>query len=240
MKRGVIVASDQNLEWLLPWWWERYSACNAFPVVFIDFGMSLEKKIWCEERGLVIPLKEEVLEKKIPEKVYIAWKGIYGESYGQMRKVWFKKPSACLLSPFEETLWLDLDCEILDSVEPLFSYLHKEKEVAVALYAIAEASGFVCNSGVLVFKKDSVFMQEWASRSLLESEKYWGDDYLLTAILSQEVGRVAILPDIYNWRLSEGLPMNAKIIHWCGEWGKSCIEKNGGLKKALEELKWNA
>ncbi len=232
--KGILVAADKNLEWLLPWWWERYIACNSLPVVFVDLGMSEEKKLWCEERGTVISLQDSFSEKPIAEDLYAKWKGCYGKSYDLARKAWFKKPAACLLSPFGQSLWLDLDCEVLDSVEPIFSYLQGEKEIAVALGDFAE-SGAVCNSGVLVFKKDSFLMQEWASRALLESEKHWGDDSLLSVILRLSMEKTAILPEIYNWRVSRGLPLHAKIIHWCGEWGKSCIKKHGGLKRAIVE-----
>ena len=238
-----MVAADKHVEWLLPWWWERYLACNVLPVVFVDLGMSPEKKLWCEERGSVILFKEVFLEEPLSKGRYLKWKEVYGESYAVARQAWFKKPLACLLSPFDQSLWLDLDCEVLDSVEPLFSYLKGGKEVAVALYRISRSpgdsakSGSVCNSGVIVFNKGSSLMRKWADRALLESQKYWGDDRLLSTILSASEESVAILPGIYNWRISEGIPLHAKIIHWCGEWGKRCIRKNGGLKKAIEEAK---
>ncbi len=31
MSRGVLVASDQTLEWMLPWWWRHYKKHNNFP-----------------------------------------------------------------------------------------------------------------------------------------------------------------------------------------------------------------
>jgi len=41
---------DKGQQWLLPWWWEQYSAHNSYPVVFVDFGLS-EKGIACAKRG---------------------------------------------------------------------------------------------------------------------------------------------------------------------------------------------
>ncbi len=246
--KGVIVASDQNLEWLLPWWWERYSSCNSLPVVFFDLGMSLEKRAWCQERGEVISLSEVALEKPLSEPLSKLWPSYYGSSYFQARNAWFKKPSACFLSPFENTLWLDLDCEVLECLDGVFFYLQGDKEVAVALDSAftvtsikglekAITAGTVCNSGVIAFKKNSLIIEKWKHLSLSESEQYWGDDCLLSSVLADYQQRVSYLPAHYNWRISEGLPLNAKIIHWVGEWGKSCIAKNGGLKKAIEEAK---
>jgi hypothetical protein len=57
MASGIIVGSDQTQEWLLPWWWKNYARHNTYPVVFVDFGMSLEKKAWCREHGTLVPLR---------------------------------------------------------------------------------------------------------------------------------------------------------------------------------------
>ena len=232
MERGVLVASDSHMEWLLSWWWERYSCCNCFPVVFVDFGMSVEARSWCEERGTVITLEERVF----PSNVSAEWANSYGESYLQARQAWFKKPLACLLSPFEKTVWIDLDCEILTSIEPIYQFLEKGKEVAAAL----DPSGFISdeipasfNGGVLVFSKDSIIMQKWAGRCLQESDQHWSDDRILSLVIHEFQEKIATLPSAYNWRVSEGVPLYAKIIHWCGEWGKAYIASHGGLKDSL-------
>lgn len=244
MKRGVLVAADKNLEWLLPWWWERYSCCNTLPVAFADLGMTQEARNWCEERGKLFVVKEPIIQEvKGPKE----WEDVYGQSYYQARKAWFKKPLACFHSPFEETVWIDLDCEILSSIDCIFSYLREGKEIAIALDRIAKIpDGFspekeeekkqIFNSGVVVFSKKSGVIQAWVDKSLHESHLYWGDDYVLSVILHAMEEKVEVLPPIYNWRLADGIPFYAKIVHWCGEWGKACIAKQGGLKKILEQL----
>lgn len=240
MLKGIIVGADQNLEWLLPWWWEKYSESNSLPVVFFDFGMSAEKKAWCAERGQVVDVDMQIPDEYLPH-----WQDPYGESYKKARKAWFKKPIACFLSPFDHTIWIDLDCEVLDSLEPAFSFL-EEKEVAVTFGPIdiipeglerAVKAGTVCNSGVVVFKKGSSIIEVWKERSLVEAASHWGDDCLLSDVLIDHRDKVSVLSDLYNWRISRGLPLHAKVIHWCGEWGKECIAKNGGLKKKLDEIK---
>ncbi len=242
MKRGVIVGSDSHLEWLLPWWWERYSCCNQLPVVFVDFGMTSQARDWCQERGELLAVTESFSSIVIKKE----WENLYGSSYSQARKAWFKKPLACLLSPFEETVWIDLDCEVLSSIEPIFSYL-EEKELAIVRTDDAIPEGFspkvkgfenplIFNGGVIAFRKGSKLVQEWARITLDESHLYWGDDYILSLLIHQWEEKVQILPPIYNWRLAEGVPFYAKIIHWCGEWGKEYIAKQGGLKGSLEKI----
>ncbi len=242
MRKGVLVASDSHMEWLLPWWWERYSCCNEFPVVFVDLGMTSEARLWCQERGEVLTVTEVFSFDTVIKE----WEEVYGSSYGQARKAWFKKPLACLLSPFEETIWMDLDCEVLSSIEPIFAYL-EGKELAIALdrvSAIPEGfspednleSQLIFNGGVIAYRKGSHLIKEWARIALAESHLYWGDDYILSTLIHQGQEKIQILPPIYNWRLADGTPFYAKIIHWCGEWGKACIAKQGGLKGLLEGL----
>ena len=53
---GILIGSDEHLEWAIPWWWENYSRFNSFPVAFADFGMSEAMRAWCRERGELIDL----------------------------------------------------------------------------------------------------------------------------------------------------------------------------------------
>ncbi len=242
MKRGVLVASDSHQEWLLPWWWQRYESCNQLPVVFVDLGMTSKARDWCQKRGQVLTVTKEFSSDVIRKE----WKDKYGSSYGRARAAWFKKPFACLLSPFEETVWIDLDCEVLSSIEPIFTYL-EEKDVAVVRTDNDIPEGFapkiegierplIFNGGVIAFRKESEIIQEWARITQEESYLYWGDDYILSIVIHQLQEKMQLLSPIYNWRLEEGVPFYAKIIHWSGEWGKSYIAKRGGLKGVLADL----
>ncbi len=241
-EKGVLVASDQNTEWLLPWWWQKYSTCNTLPVVFVDFGMTKESLTWCKERGEVIPFKVPSFCKPLSQESGIEAEKLYGTSCFQSRDAWFKKPSACLLSPFLKTLWLDLDCEVLSSLDDVFLYLEEGSELAVS-YGYAEnlpkilegagEAGTICNSGVLVFRKGSELLQKWEKKALEESDKYLGDECILSILLAESLDTVSLLPEEYNWRMTRGVPVCAKVIHWKGEWGKSYIAKHGGLKDLL-------
>ena len=238
MKRGVVVASDQNMQWLLPWWYGRFSSTNTLPVAFVDLGMDAQMKAWCQSRGEVLALKGSFSDKAPSEQVFKGWEQSYGLSYKTARRAWFQKPLACALSPFDKTLWLDLDCEVLEGLDSIFSFVGGDKEIAVALQdPRAPSEAFRCNGGAVVFMKSSPLIRIWAKLSQSVSHEHWGDDTLLSSVLEKSLSRVSILPEVYNWRISQGLPLHAKVIHWNGEWGKTCIKEHGGLKEALERVR---
>ena len=54
---GILVATDKQIEWMLPWWWHHYSKHNRYPVVFVDLGMTETAKAWCRQRGKLISLE---------------------------------------------------------------------------------------------------------------------------------------------------------------------------------------
>lgn len=242
LEKGILVATDQNQEWLLSWWWERYQAFNSLPVVFVDFGMSQQGKDWCQERGQVIDLKINAdFQNPSPEKCK-EWEAFYGDLYLKARSAWFKKPSACLLSPFEKTLWLDLDCEVLCCLNEIFDYLEKDKEIAVVFseeecsLPCLKGSDLGSNSGVFLFSKKSDLIQKWAEISMEKSHEYWGDHWILSFLINEHPEKISILPEEYHWKMNRGILIDAKIIHWCGEWGKKHILKYGGIKPILEKL----
>ncbi|HSX10448.1 MAG TPA: hypothetical protein VLF94_01850 [Chlamydiales bacterium] len=223
MNRGVLVAADISQEWILPWWWEHYKRKNHLPVVFVDLGMSFEKKAWCKERGKLIPLRvfdfaaaREEMEPSLVQK----FEEEYGVRFWECRNAWFKKPLACLQSPFDTTLWIDIDCEVRCCVEPLFDF----PGFALAKDQIALTSPYqVYNSGVIVFKRSLPLIERWASEAMKKSELFRGDQELLSWMIAEEKVPVTELPPLYNWSRSLGENPEAKIYHWHGINGKKVI-----------------
>lgn len=133
---GVIVGADMTQEWLLPWWWEHYRKHNSHKVAFVDLGMSLEMKEWCQERGEMIRLwiDDDFIKEQsqIDIAVVEEWNKAYGRDFWNARIAWFKKPFACLQTPFLRTLWIDLDCEIRGSIQSLFPYSDQAPGIAMA------------------------------------------------------------------------------------------------------------
>lgn len=184
---GVIVGSDLTQEWALPWWWERYRAHNNYPVAFIDLGLSLQMKDWCRQRGQLILLKVVDFTEKVDPKLARGWEAFSGTQFWESRGAWFKKPFACLKSPFERTLWIDTDCEIRGSIKPLFSYASRPLGLAVVRDPFDLFKPYpTYNSGVLSFRTANPLLQEWADSCLELHPHFQGDQDVLAFFLSKK------------------------------------------------------
>lgn len=226
-EEGIIIASDHSQEWLLPWWWENYRRWNCYPVTFVDFGMSKEMRMWCQERGSVINLiiwedfvaGESDMDPFVITTIYDSddkWCLPY-------RNAWFKKPLACLQSPYRVSIWIDLDCEILGSLESLFVSYGQSLAMAEDKHH-GKASYPIYNSGVIVFQQGIPIVEKWADLSIERNRFFRGDQDVLSWIIHQGKEEVIELPAIYNWsRRCEKNPETV-IMHWHGPPGKSCIQ----------------
>jgi hypothetical protein len=225
LPKGVMVASDIQQEWLLPWWWENYSRFNTLPVVFVDFGMSKEKKKWCKEHGTLIPLLVPDIfvaerDKMDPALVSQLENELFGTFFWAYRNAWFKKPLACLQSPFEISLWIDLDCEVCGPLDVLYD-LYGDS-IAMTRYPEKCITYPIYNSGVVVFRRGLPIYEEWADLSIEQNHLFGGDEEILSKLLlDQDI--LIHLPPIYNWSRMWPENPNAVIRHWHGPYGKHYI-----------------
>jgi lipopolysaccharide biosynthesis glycosyltransferase len=181
---------------------------------------------WCKERGsyLVVTDKQSPLIEKIaPSSPLIPlWEKKYGIDLWQYRKAWFKKPTACLLSPYEQTVWIDLDCEVKGPLDSIFS-------LAIPPYGIACSSELLqgkwagVNTGVILFSKDSFIIKQWVEESLSSNHLYAGDQDVLSALIEQNPLCFLELPNRYNHSRFHQTHEDALIIHWHGNVGKQII-----------------
>jgi hypothetical protein len=222
--RGVIVAADSQQEWLLPWWWKRYSAHNSYPVAFFDFGMSKESKLWCQERGAYYPLEVADLKEVESERTDV-WQKRWGEGIWLFRRAWFKKPLACLLAPFDVNCWCDLDCEVRGNLEPLFESLTPDMAIALAredkrAQEMDLKQGFSFegeisyNSGVLVFRKDEPLIHAWEKSSREQNDRFLSDQTLLSRLIYLTDAKVKELSPIWNWLRNWGENPEALVVHY--------------------------
>lgn len=241
-KQGVICGAEKTQEWLLPWWWSRYKESNDFPVTFYDFGMTDEMKAWCLERGEVISVEVDTSfvksRSEVDPELAKLWEKHHEWKVWNKRHSWFKKPFAFLNSPYEQGIWIDIDCEILGSLDPLFSQVNFTSPLAlVREYASDHLPKFDpqmrYNGGVVVFKHGAKIIEKWAEASVVLNHRLAGDDAILSYLINREQLDVIELPDIYNWRMMRGLNLDAVIIHWVSS-SKNYIKTNGGLKPALD------
>lgn len=244
-ERGVICGADSNQEWLLPWWWERYRECNDSPVTFIDFGMTGEAQKWCLERGDLIMLNADASfvasRDEVQKELAQQWEESYGQAVWNSRMTWFKKPFAFLHSPYQKTIWIDLDCEVLKSLEPLFSMCNAQSQIALVRDYKSDClpkgdPGVLYNGGVIVFEHGSPLIETWAQRAIDSNALFLADDMLLSHIISEAQIDVCELPEKYNWRLPRGINIDAAIVHWMGPGGKLNLQCFGGFKSILGGL----
>ena len=236
---GIVVGSDLTQQWLLPWWWEHYRRFNTYPVTFVDFGMTEEMKQWCRERGHFVSLPVAdifVAEKKeVDSSLSEQWEGIYGTRFWPSRNAWFKKPAACLQSPYRLSIWIDLDCEIRGSLKELFDLCETGSGIALAKEdheSTPHQIGY--NSGVIVFKQGISLIESWADGAFDSNESFAGDQDILSKIIHDQKWTVTVLPSIYNWSRCSVENPQAVILHWHGLYGKSYIHHQI-LRARLEE-----
>ncbi len=235
---GIVIGSDRSQEWLLPWWWENFKKHNRSPVTFVDFGLSEEMKTWCRDRGelAALPFLDVFIQdrEEIPAAVAEDWEARYGDHFWQSRKAWFKKPLACLQSPYQRTLWLDLDCEILGPLDDLFNACDHVSGIALVKDRASDASPIsLYNSGVIAFQRDLPLLSAWADQSFERNGAFRGDQDLLSQLIFEHNLSICELPAIYNWNIGYGLNPQAVICHWIGDAAKNVLRNQSILKQFI-------
>lgn len=235
---GVLLGCDHKQEWLLPWWWGHYAAHNAYPVAFANFGMSPQARAWCLERGECFSISSDHIPsgKRIPKTERQRWEKRYGKGIWFCRSAWFQKPLALLHSPFEITLWLDLDCQVNGSLEPLFHCLNMGGEIGLVkepdfIEAYEREQGFLLpkevhyNSGVIIARKGADILNHWVYEATRNAASYAGDQQALCRAIFLHRPAVIELPSVYNWLRILGPNPQALIYHYTGGQGKIEILK---------------
>lgn len=231
MQQGTIVGCDQSQEWLLPWWWKHYSAHNTIPVSFMDFGLSPAARTWCAQRGSCVDLTaintDEFVHAPNDLDLKKKWESRCGEALWPERLAWFKKPFACLHSPYTHSIWLDLDCQVRGSLIPLFHYLSLGVEIALRkeneeTQQLHQRLGFLLpgeinyNSGVIAFQKSSPIIQQWVEEAVQRNEQFIGDQQALSRAVFKHKPLFMELPSGCNWSLMDGFDEEALIHHYHG------------------------
>jgi hypothetical protein len=215
-KQGIIVAADGHAEHLLIPWWQHYQKHNHLDVAFIDLGLTLFYKEFCRARGEVISLEQHT----------------FSSSLSTRQKAWFRKPQACLASPFDKTLWIDVDCQVRGDLSHLLSLSKHEMSLCIDWIATLERAirkeddpspsreTLIFNSGLILFSKGCPIILEWAHECQSLEAKYVGDQDALSFVIQKKGVPVTLLPPEANWLVGLGENKNALITHWHGQRGK--------------------
>ena len=219
--QGIIVGCDQTLEWILPWWLKHYQMHNQYPVAFVDLGLSYEMKDWCKKNGEYIPLRIVDFAEEVDSELREVWKKEAGLQFEEARNAWLKKPLALLKTPFENTVWLDVDCEVRGDLSPIFEFADG---FAMAKEQTPYDYPFVMyNSGVIAFQKNHLTLHDWALWCQTKNHLFRGDQEAFSQMIDEKKTPITELPPPFNWsRRMEENP-DALILHWHGNHGKFVI-----------------
>jgi hypothetical protein len=213
--RLFITGCDQNTEWQLPWFIERFKRHNP------------------DEKLVVFNFGSHPFQYPVPNVSLVKEKA----------SGWFKKPAAMLKSSTmaEKVCWLDTDCEVRGPISDVFDKVVKNKLAMVEDVPWTRRRGEKWhNSGVVAFESQPVILGKWvtAIRHLGKvTNPMFGDQDVLHGLTNDpmlKLMHITDLPREYNTlRLDfqDGTaPMNPKIVHWTGKKGKEVIKeqmKNG-------------
>lgn len=213
-----------------------------YSITFADFGMTDQACAWCKERGELLSLNSASSVDPLCPKLFkesLKWRD---KAHLTSRPGWFKKPEAMQNTPYTRTLWLDLDCEVLSPLEPLFDT--DLEGSAIALVPEAERhqksppllpNEVLYNSGVILYESPSALITLWAEQAKSATSQFRGDQELLSRLIVEHGFRIKELSSIYNWHMIEGILLDVRIVHWLGSLGKAFIRKEGGLISFLSK-----
>lgn len=215
-ERGVVVGFDAAREWLVPWWFGNLREHSALPVAFADFGMSETMRGWCSDRGQVVDVTDVPVEGAC-----------------------FRKPFAVLRAPFKEVLFLEPDCEVRGSVDPLLDHC-RGNGIALAPAAggrsvVAEAEGgwfamcapgtVMWDAGVIAVRHGHAFVTDWAVEVLARAREYKGDKEVLALVIARCGYMVNPMPPELAFNRHRGDGTGATIFHWTGPEGKAVLRE---------------
>ncbi len=250
-KEGVLVAFDRAMQPLILWWYNTLRKYSAKPVAFINLGGICENvKNWCKNNGYYYDNEKFVAhfkKIKIPTKYTNKWADLISGDVALVRPYWFTKPIAMMHTPFEKTLYLDIDCELKSPTDEIFSYLNGNeialcKDISEFTYfnSNKDQNKILFNSGVIVYKSKSKIVEKWAKMSYEYNHDFLGDQDLLSHIIYKYKYKPKILPIHWNWHAITKENDEAKILHYTGGIAKrklfENIKKDPSLIKEIEKL----
>lgn len=231
--KGVILAADAKQEWLLPWWWRHFSATNPhLPITFFDLGLSGSAKAWCKKKGSLLsftPPKGLVIDTaSVSEEKKAEWSKFYPGDFTASRNAWFFKPFIFQKSPYDHSLWLDVDCEVRENLDPLFKPIEEGFHLAIVKFAHEQWVAY--NSGVVAFSKQGPHLDLWVENTHRYHQDYLGDENILLKTVQDYNLPIAFFPSRYNWpSLIDEKGDPPAIVHHLGEKGKQKLLRSWSL-----------
>lgn len=246
-EKGILVAFDKSMQPLILWWYKNLRKYSSLPIAFINLGnISKNMKTWCKSNGYYFECEKYVLHFKnieVPIENQKKWFNLVKTDVTDIRPYWFTKPIAMMNTPFEKTLYLDIDCELISSIDEIFSYLSENQ---IGLCEDQSENNFlnnlnpikkVFNSGVVIYKSKSQIIQKWAELSFKCSQDFFGDQDLLSHLIHEYKYSPKIMPLCWNWPAPWREDPDTKICHWFGNNKIKIIEKIQKDSELIDNIK---
>ena len=157
MRKCFLTGVDINHEWMLPWWVDNIKKYNSTDIMICDYGMSAKMSEWAQSNSNYF-LKYPVHNKC----------------------AWFYKVQSLFDSPYEQTCWLDADCQVLTNIECIFNFCEKDK-VGLTKDPIRGPDWWA--TGVILIEGLSILLQDWNSECLKANTR--GDQEALYELLEK-------------------------------------------------------
>jgi hypothetical protein len=217
----VLTGCDFNTEWQLNWFIENYGTHENRPLIIADFGMSEQYLKYVSNHPRVNGIMNLTKTKE---------------------QGWFNKPIAMFNSPADKTVWVDTDCEIKTSLNPLFRMIVRNKLNMVEDKPWTKRRKETWhNSGVVGFIGRPEILHTWCNA--IRANPNVGDQEVLHGLLNP-ITRITHINDIPSeWNVmrlatdEDGYTGPISIQHHTGSKGKVKIR---GLMKIKEVISKNA
>ena len=199
----ILTGVDTNHEHLIEWWVDNALRHNPNENIGVwDFGMSFDKR----------------------EKIKIEYPNVWLSTPLDKHNTsgWFYKLHAVIEAPEKRVAWLDVDCEILTSIEDVFDLV--SPDMIGLTRDIVRANWWA--TGVIVVNDRPKLLYDWNYR--LNAGNIRGDQEALKEMIGTEPNeQIQELPQDYQWlRISLNSGHDSptkKVIHWTGPVGRKHI-----------------
>lgn len=198
MSKGIVIGSDDRAAWQIPLWYEAYRDYCTLPVAMADFGLSANNLRLCLDCGF------QVFDAGVE-----CGRGYLG------------KPVAIRKSPFEWTLWLDLDCEIRADVDPIF-------DEAPTGFGVIRLDGRYSNVGVVVVRRENDLLAGWTTACLVAAENEQ-DEEIFNRLVATGMYEFDVLDHRWNRGGPDPEDIECFIYHYFGPTGKQRLAAKHGL-----------
>ncbi|PCI77178.1 hypothetical protein COB21_03325 [Candidatus Aerophobetes bacterium] len=235
LDQGIITGCDYKQEWMLKWWLYHAKKNSRLPLSVIDFGMSKSAKIFLQSRVHIID-GSKALNPFLKPSSYIFpsnWPENWKQDATSQRPFYFAKILATQLSPYTQSLWVDVDCKIIENPIGAFAYIDEAQGLSMALddpqtalrwkkENLIRPVSIAYQAGVIAFNKNSPLMEKWRSLCINLYNKEYSEQTALSNHLLENNLCINTMPSFFN-HLRPQENIRASIAHYGGQWHKLCL-----------------